>query len=136
MEVSSKPKLERSLHKIAVFLLKIIPMLLALLYIIATIFDSMGYAFSATIINYVAFFLVYSFLYVISYVFSFCFYHRMFLHYIIIVNIIKIIDYYIGIPLDNFKILQLYLIITAISLFIILYAYVKNNKKNSTRNSR
>ncbi len=135
-EEQSKHKLERNLHKVSLYLLKVIPIILCVLTLFATLLDSMGMYLSSTITNYVMFFLIYIFLYIISYVFNFCFYHRMFLHYIVIVNIIKIIDYYVGIPISNFKILQLYLIITVISLFIILYAYVKNNKKYNSGNTR
>ena len=76
------------------------------------------------------------FLYLSSYVFKFCSYHRMFLHYVLITWIINITDYYIGIPIDDLEYLCLQLIVAGISLFIILYLYVKNNKKAATRNNR
>ena len=41
------------------------------------------------------------FLYLSSYVFKFCEYHRMFLHYVVVTWIINTIDYYIGIPIDD-----------------------------------
>ena len=41
-------------------------------------------------------------LYTTSYVFKFCEYHRMFIHYTTITWILNIIDLYIGIPLNNF----------------------------------
>ena len=65
------------------------------------------------------------FLYLSSYVFKFCEYHRMFLHYLLITDIINVYDYHIGLPLDDLKYLCLHMIITAISLFIILYLYIK-----------
>ena len=36
------------------------------------------------------------FLYLSSYVFKFCEYHRMFLHYLLITDIINVYDYHIG----------------------------------------
>ena len=76
------------------------------------------------------------FLYISSYVFKFCEYHRMFLHYVVICNLINIYDYYIGIPIINKSLLILYLIIAGICLIIILYLYVKTNKKIITKTNR
>lgn len=66
------------------------------------------------------------FVYIASYLLKFCEYHRMFLHYIVIIYIINCIDYYIGIPINDYDLLILYSIITLISLFIILYLKIKN----------
>ena len=65
------------------------------------------------------------FLYLSSYVFKFCEYHRMFLHYLLITDIINVYDYHIGFPLDDLEYLCLHMIVTAISLFMILYLYMK-----------
>ena len=69
------------------------------------------------------------FLYLSSYVFKFCEYHRMFLHYVVVTWIINTIDYYIGIPINDLGYLCLQMIIAGISLFIILLLYYKTNKK-------
>ena len=69
------------------------------------------------------------FLYLSSYVFKFCEYHRMFLHYVVITWIINTIDYYIRIPINDLEYLCLQMIIAGISLFIILLLYYKTNKK-------
>lgn len=41
------------------------------------------------------------FIYITSYTFKFCEYHRMFLHYIVVTWIINIIDLYIGISIND-----------------------------------
>ena len=69
------------------------------------------------------------FLYLSSYVFKFCEYHRMFLYYVVVTWIINTIDYYIGIPINDLEYLCLQMIIAGISLFIILLLYYKTNKK-------
>lgn len=61
------------------------------------------------------------FMYISSYVFKFCEYHRMFLHYIAVNDIINIYDWYIGISVTNRELFVLHMSITGISLFIILY---------------
>lgn len=76
------------------------------------------------------------FMYVSSYVFKFCEYHRMFLHYIAISDIINIYDWYIGIDISNRNLFIIHVIIAGISLFIILYLYVKNYKKTIIKDYR
>ena len=46
--------------------------------------------------------LTWIFMYIATIVFNFCSYHRIFLYYILIVDIINIIDYYINIPISDF----------------------------------
>lgn len=75
------------------------------------------------------------FLYISSYTFKFCEYHRMFLHYIVVVNTINTIDMYYNIPIDDLAMLCVYMTITGIALFLILYMYVKSNKKSTIKNS-
>lgn len=76
------------------------------------------------------------YLYIASYVFKFCSYHRMFLHYIVIITGLNIYDYYVGIPVNDLNLLIIYQIITGIVLFIILYLYVKSHKKFTRKSSK
>lgn len=69
------------------------------------------------------------FFYLASYVFKFCEYHRMFLHYITLNWVLNIIDYYWGIPISDKGMFLIYMMITGIFLFIILYLYLKTKKK-------
>lgn len=68
-------------------------------------------------------FLTLGFLYISSYVFKFCAYHRMFLHYTVVNNLINIYDYYFVIPLDTITMIVVQLIIAGIFIFIILYLH-------------
>ena len=63
------------------------------------------------------------FLYVSSYVFRFCSYHRMFIHYIAVNEAISWYDYKIGIPITDKSLLVLHLLI--VGLFFILIIYLK-----------
>lgn len=72
------------------------------------------------------------FFYISSYVFKFCNYHRMFIHYTTLTWILNIIDLYIGMPIGDFLYLLISLIMAGIFLFLILYLYVKANKESST----
>ena len=114
------------LYKLTLQIFKIIPMIYALLSLLNTILsyfninvDILSYIGSVSLVTLVL-------LYTTSYVFNFCEYHRMFIHYIIIIYIINCIDYYIGIPISDYNLFILYSIITIISLFLILYFKIKN----------
>ena len=65
------------------------------------------------------------FIYLASYAFRFCEYHRMFLHYVVVNNILTYIDYYIGIPVSNEALLMIHIFIVGLFLFLILYFYKK-----------
>lgn len=127
-------KLKSSLYKIEIVIIKALPFLLVVLYLITTILDYFG--INSTIINYIAMAGLYIFLYITSYVFKFCEYHRIPLHYIVLINILSVYDVYIGIPLDNFKLFQMYAIITCLFLFLTVYLYVKSNKRTSSRSHK
>lgn len=131
MGVEEKLRSKR-LYKIELLLLKLIPMILAFTALLNSILSYFG--IDLYILSYIGGISIFTmvFLYLSSYVFKFCEYHRMFLHYVVITWIINIIDYYIGIPVTDLEYLCLQMIVAGISLFIILYLYVKHNKRAST----
>lgn len=112
-------------YKILLILLKYIPILISLIYVLNTFAAYVGIDIPAA--NNIAgmSLLTWIFMYIATIVFNFCSYHRMFLYYILIVDIINIIDYYIGIPISDFQLIMLHTIVTGISLFIILFLYIK-----------
>lgn len=127
---------DKTLYKLELYLLKIIPMLLALIAFLNTVLSYFdidlviwSYIGSVSLLPLI-------FLYMSSYVFRFCEYHRMFLHYVVITNALNVYDYYVGIPISDRELIVLHMIITGISLFIILYLYVKSTKKSSTKSNR
>ena len=119
----------KGLHKLLLITLKGIPMLLALLCFLNTALSYFG--IDLVVLSYIGgvSVLPLTFLYISSYAFRFCEYHRMFLHYVTINWILNIYDYYIGIPLSDRNLLAMYLIITCVFLFVILYLYLKSRKK-------
>ena len=120
----------KTLHKVLLVLLKVIPMLTALGYLLNTLLLYVG--IDAAILSFLVgmSLLPWLFILIAAFVFRFCIYHRMFLYYILCTDSINIYDSYIGIPIDNFNLLKLHMIITGIFLFLILYLYVKCNKKS------
>jgi hypothetical protein len=115
------------LHKTLLISLKVIPMLLALTALLNTTFSY--FDIESEYLSYIMAALVLAFLYIASYAFHFCEYHRMFLHYFVINLILNTWDYYWGIPVSDKGLFLLYMSITGISLFLILYLYLKSRKK-------
>lgn len=125
----------KDLYKIELYLLKVMPMLLATIYLVNTVLSY--YDIIVPALSYIGglSFIPLVFMYISSYVFRFCSYHRMFLHYIAINNLINLIDYYYTLPISDWEMLILHMSIAGISLFIILYLYVKGHSKNVKEHS-
>lgn len=126
----------KTLYKVFLVLLKVIPMLISFCMVLNTFLSYLYINAELLSIFGGVSFLTIVFLYIASYVFKFCNYHRMFIHYITVQWIINLIDYYIGIPLNDQNFMLLGLTIFGIFLFIILYLYVTSTKKNASSDSR
>ena len=113
------------LYKVMIGALKVLPMLLAFFTIINTSLDFFG--IESTGLSFLAGVSVIpmAFLYIASYVFQFCVYHRMFLHYVVVNNLLTYTDYYIGLPISNSALFMLHLLVLGIFLFLILYFHQK-----------
>jgi len=112
-------------YKLTLGALKIIPMLLAFCAALNMLFDFYGInSFAISIIGGMSI-LPLLFLYLFSIVFRFCAYHRMFLHYILVNNILVWLDYLVGIPVSDGMLLMIHMSIVCVFLFLILYFYRK-----------
>ena len=118
----------KALYKIELYLIKTIPMILSLIALLNTILSY--FYIDVPLLSYIGGTSIFTliFLYMSSIVFRFCRYHRMFIHYITINWILNIIDYYIGIPVSNKGMFLIYMTITGITLFTILYLKFRKNE--------
>ena len=117
-------KLRRSsFHKLLLLVLKYIPTVIALCYMLNTILyiEPLSNIAGVSLLTWI-------FLYIASVVFEFCSYHRMFLWYILIDDILNIVDYYWTIPISTYNLIRVHNILAGITLFIVLILYVKSNK--------
>lgn len=73
-------------------------------------------------------------LYLISYVFKFCYLYRMALHSIVLVNIMAIIDTLIKIPISDLNMLRVHLVILLIGVISYIKFNHKYNKKSRPSN--
>ena len=107
-------------HKVLILVVKYIPLVITLCYILNIIL--FRFEIDAPVLSNIAgvSLLTWVFLYLSNIVFKFCIYHRMFLYYILITDLINIYDFYFGIPISVSKLMELHGILIGLLLFSIL----------------
>lgn len=112
-------------YKLFLGFLKILPILMAGLFLLNTILSY--FDIDWPVISYIASvgLIPWLFILVSSYLFRFCEYHRMFLWYIMVNNIICWIDEEYGLPVSDRSYFILHIIIAGIFLFLVLYYHQK-----------
>ena len=128
MTVEENSKLSNYKYKVFLGFLRIIPMVLAGLFLSNTVLSYFYIDWS--IISYLASvgFIPWLFLMIASYLFHFCEYHRMFLWYIMVNNILCWIDYEYTLPISNKGFFLLHVIVAGIFMFLVLYFHQKCRK--------
>ena len=121
---SSRNKL---LYKYVLYSVKIIPILISGIYVLNTVFSYFNVDWPG--FSYIVQFLFIGFIYLTALAFRFCIYHRLFIHYIFVIFVLNIIDYHWEIPLSDRELFSLYIAITGIFLFLILYLHQKHRKQ-------
>lgn len=118
-------------YKLFLGFLKILPMLMAGLFLMNTILSY--FDIDWPIISYITSvgLIPWLFILVASYLFRFCEYHRMFLWYIMVNNILCWIDEEFGLPISDRGFFVLHVAIAGLFLFLVLYFHQKCRKKKS-----
>lgn len=122
-------RIDKRWYKVTLGLLKVIPMLLATCDALNTLTCLLGY--DLVVLSFIGgvSFLTLAFLYLVSYVFRFCIYHRMFLHYVLVNNIISTLEFTIGLPINFLGLCCIFSVNFCVFLFLILYFHQKERKK-------
>jgi hypothetical protein len=119
-------------HKGKLFIgfLRVLPMVLAGLFLLNTVLSY--FYIDWTILSYIASvgFIPWLFIMMASYRLKFCTYHRMFLWYILVNNILCWVDYEYTIPVSNKSLFLTHIIVAGIFLFLVLYFHQKCRKKS------
>lgn len=123
MDINMEANLSVKLVKLLRIYLKLIPVIIAILSFINCILSY--YGIHLKFLAHTFLFLLIGFVYIASYVLKFCEYHRISLHYIVIVYIINCYDYYIGIPINYRELFIMYSVITFIVIIIGIYLKLK-----------
>lgn len=124
------------LYKVFLIALKYIPILVTLSYIanIALCWFDIDIPVLSNISGMSL--LTWLFMYIATYVFKFCNYHRLLLYFILVDDSINIYDYYFTIPLEDHVMLELHTSLIGILVIVLLINHVKSNKKSISKDSR
>lgn len=127
-EVNLRSKM---LYKVELIILKYIPFLLAILYFTNTALSLFN--LNAIILSYIAGMSILPWVFVLisSFVFRFCIYHRIPLYYILINDVINILDGYFEFPISDLVFISIHSIIFFIC-FIAIFTLRKKYKRDDT----
>jgi hypothetical protein len=119
----------RVLHKFFLVFLKIIPMVMAGLYLLNTVLSYFNIDYS--VISYLTGLglIPWLFILVASYALKFCIYHRLFLWYIVANDIVCWTDYNFELPVSDREYLLLHFIVAGVFIFLVLYFHQKCRRK-------
>lgn len=124
-----RPNQKLNVNKLLILIIKIYPMVIAIGYFCINIlhyFDVSVRLFEFIIIQALTSTLL---LYLLSYVFLFCLYHRIFIHYVLIQNVISYIDEIYYIPVNDKRFLYIQMCLLFVIMVIALVNYL-NSKSN------
>lgn len=124
--MAAEESLSKCLYKIVLYSVKVIPIIVSGIYLLNTVLSYFN--IDLELFSYLVQFLFIGQMYATSFAFKFCAWHRMFIHYILIILILNIIDYHIGIPLSDKGMITLYIIIATVCMFLALYSKIKWTK--------
>ena len=135
VERSRNDLLQKSLYKIELYIIKVIPYILALFYLINT---ALSYFYiDIPLISYIAgvSLLPLLFFYITSFVFRFCIYHRLPIYYIFGNWIIIVSDYYLDFTKHYETTILISLITACITILLITYLkFYKHGRISKKRN--
>lgn len=120
----------KTLYKITLLTLKMLPMIMSFSYLIMFVLANTveDWVIIPHILGTVIAPL--TFVYLTSYVFKFCAFHRMFIHYYAFVELLNVTDYYVKIPISDEAITILHDSVTIIFLISVVITYIIKYKKD------
>lgn len=120
----------KTLYKITLLTLKMLPMIMSFSYLIMFVLANTveDWVIIPHILGTVIAPL--TFVYLTSYVFKFCAFHRMFIHYYAFVELLNVTDYYVRIPISDEAITLLHDSVTIIFLISVVITYIIKYKKD------
>lgn len=124
------------LYKVFIIAIKYVPVLMTLIYILNT--TLCWFNIDCPVLSSIGgvSLLTWLFMYVATYVFRFCEYHRLLLYFILMDDCISIYDYYIGIPLEDHKILEVHTALIGILIVMLLINHVKSDKRTIGKDNK
>lgn len=126
--MAQEENVSKYLYKIELYLIKIIPIIISVLYFINTILSCIGINLEIFSVLGGMSLLPLIFFYVSSYAFRFCSYHRMFLNYILTSETLAWIDYKYNIISTDKVYLTTTIILFSLTIIIATYLKFRNNE--------
>ena len=119
--------LNKTLYRVELYLIKTMPIVMCCIAILSTTLSY--YDIDIPILSYIGgvSLLELLFMYVSSFAFKFCIYHRLPIHYLTIIWIVNLVDEFFRIPVTDKEFMLIHLIVAGI--FIILMLYFKQSLK-------
>ena len=110
-------------YRIAIWLTKVMPVAISLVYVANTICAFLGIDVPAFSWVGGMSLLPLIFFYVLSYALDMCSWHRALLHYIAVTEAINQFDYHVGIPIDDYALLSIHLFITLLFAIVVIMKF-------------
>ena len=123
----------KSLNKIELLIIKVIPFIIMCCYVVNSILSYFNTDAPILAITGGLSILTWIFLYVSSFVFKFCIYHRLPLYYILISDILAYYDNVIGIPISNKELFVLKIAIIGVFILLIVYFKFKQHESRTSK---
>lgn len=121
--------MNKDLYKVTLFILKLLPMIMAFSYMSIGLCAWLGVGWQI-FAHYIGLVITpITFMYICSYLFKFCNYHRVFLHYVAITELVNITDWYFKIPVSNTVMGIIHLIITVVFLITFVIMYIRKQRQ-------
>ena len=127
MEKQEK-SVNKHLYKILIYVLKYIPFILALMetvFVVLNYYELPHYYLNVFGGFSICFIIT---LYLQSYIFQFCSWHRVPIHYVLLSNIIALIDDIVKIPLSDLNMMRMYFVLLVMFTMLFIYLKIKCNK--------
>lgn len=116
----------KDLYKLTLIVLKALPMVMAVGLILSNTIPRIHPCLNMTVHALGLIAPPFLFMYLSSYVFRFCSYHRIFLYYILAIQAVTVTDWYIGIPISNEAVRNLIRYITVGFGIMAIILYIKH----------
>ena len=116
-------------HKGFLIILKYIPHIISLFYVLYTLLSFAE--IDPLILGQITHISLFPWLFMLltSLIFRFCYVHRLPLYYIAVNEFLVNLDYYIGIPVENIKLLLIHLVVIGVLIFGYSFYYIKHKLK-------
>lgn len=123
----------KTLYKVELLIIKVIPFIIMSLYVTNSVLSYFNIDAPILAIAGGLSILTWIFLYVSSFVFKFCVYHRLPLYYILISDILAYYDNIIGIPISNKELFVLNIAIIGVFILLIIYFKFKQHESRTSK---